>query len=391
MKTISILGSTGSIGTSGLDVVRQHPAEFKIFGLSAGSNVSLLVDQAKEFKPSIVHIADGTKLDELKSKLTDLDIEVISGRENIEKVFDDSKVSLVLVAITGIVALEPIIKAIEFKKDVALANKEAIVSAGELILKMAQKNGVKLLPVDSEHSAIWQCLEGSNGNRIKRILLTASGGSFRNKTPKELERVTPEEAIHHPRWKMGAKITVDSGTLMNKGLEVIEAMKLFTVPLEKIEVLIHPQSIIHSAVEYEDGSIIAQMGVTDMRIPIQLALSYPKRLPNSLSPLNFIELKSLTFEKPNFSNFPCLTLALEAARIGGTMPCVLNIANEVAVGAFLNSEIKFTDIPLIVEKSMKSHKPIMDFSVEDIKELCKSESKKSKKYILELNGANKAE
>jgi len=365
MKTISILGSTGSIGQSTLDIVRRYPDKFKVFGLSAHRDVDSLLAQIAEFSPKVVCLTDLSACELLKKQAPN-SVKVVSGMEEIDETFVDPSVELVMMAISGVAALKPLISAIKAKKNIASANKEAVVSTGRLVLELAEEYGAKILPVDSEHSAIWQCLNDNEVKTVKKVHLTASGGSFRNLSKDELDKVTPEQAIHHPRWKMGKKITVDSGTLMNKGLELIEAMNLFNLKFEQIEVLVHPQSIIHSMVEYIDGTIMAQLGTTDMRIPIQYALSYPEKLPTNVEPIDFPALASLTFEKPKFENFPCLELAFSAAKLGGTMPCVLNTANEVAVDAFLNHRIRFTDIPKIVEETTKLHQVKNDFSLDDI-------------------------
>ncbi len=370
MKTISVLGSTGSIGQSTLDVVRNNPDKFKIYGLSAHRDSEALLSQIDEFSPQVVCITDEKAYHELKEKV-DSHTKLVFGLEEIEATFVAPEVDLVVMAISGVIALKPIIEAIKAKKNIAMANKESIVATGRLIPEMACEYGVQILPVDSEHSAIWQCLGNYPSEKVRKVYITASGGAFRNLSKQELRKVTPEQAIHHPRWKMGKKITVDSGTLMNKGLEVIEAMNLFDLSFDQIEVLVHPQSIIHSMVEFVDGEVIAQLGATDMRIPIQYAITYPEKIQTLVQPIDFIELGSLTFEKPKFENFPCLNLAFSAAKAGGTLPCVLNSANEIAVEAFLAGKIKFNVIPKIVEKVMVEHKKQNNYSLENIFEIDK--------------------
>lgn len=364
---ISILGSTGSIGIQTLDVVRNLGLE--VLGLAAHSNIELLEKQAREFKPVLVAVSNDKAAVELRARLKDLNIEVSSGIEGIKKVAVIEAVDTVVSSIVGIAGLIPTMEAIRHKKDIALANKETLVTAGALVMSEARKNNVNILPVDSEHAAIFQCIMGNNNNDISKIILTASGGPFRGKNMEELKRVRPEEALRHPNWVMGSKITIDSATLMNKGLEVIEAKWLFNVEPDRIQVLIHPQSVIHSMVEYKDGSVIAQMGSPDMRIPIQFALTYPKRCGNAFSKLDFLKSNNLTFEKPDLEAFPALGLAYEALRTGGTMPVVLNAANEVSVGLFLKGEIGFTDIAHIVEKLMKIHTVNINPCLDDIIEV----------------------
>lgn len=363
-KSISILGSTGSIGVQTLDVARN--LGIKVAGLAANTSIDKLESQAREFLPEIVAVGDENLAKVLAQKLEDLDIEVIGGIEGFKRVASIESIDTVVTSIVGIAGLIPTMEAIKNKKNIALANKETLVTAGEIVMSEALKAGVEILPVDSEHSAIFQSLMGNNIEDISKIILTASGGPFRGKSSKELENVTLAEALKHPNWSMGSKITIDSATLMNKGLEVIEAKWLFGMDAEKIEVIVHPQSIIHSMVEYVDGSIIAQLGSPDMRLPIQFALTYPDRKYNNFSKLDLLKCGSLTFEEPDMETFPCLKLAFEALRIGATMPAVMNAANEEAVGLLLKEKIKFIDIPKVIEKVMSKHIIIDNPTIEDI-------------------------
>ena len=367
VNNISILGSTGSIGTQALDVVRALGSEnIKVHGITGNNNIDLLEKQALEFKPEIVAVMDENKAFELKKRLKSENIKVLGGMEGLIKTATMEQVETVLTGVVGNVGLEPTVEAIKAHKNIALANKETLVSAGELVMNEAEKNNIKILPVDSEHSAIFQCIQGKQDNDIYKILLTASGGSFRGKKREELENVTVEDALKHPNWVMGRKITIDSATLMNKGLEVIEAVRLFDVCVDKIQVVVHPQSIVHSAVEFDDGSVIAQLGPADMRLPIQYALVYPKRVNLNFSRLDILKHNNLTFEEPDMETFKCLKLAFEAINIGGTMPAVLNGANEIAVERFLNKEISFLQIPELIEKAMKSYTPIYDYDLKDV-------------------------
>jgi 1-deoxy-D-xylulose-5-phosphate reductoisomerase len=347
MKRIAILGSTGSIGKSALRVIRAHPSHFSVAALSAYSNVKLLAQQARAFKPSLTCAG--------------------ADRKGFQKICGDPRVDHVLIAISGSAALDPLLWAIERRKEVSLANKEALVMAGSLVMARAAARGVRIIPIDSEQSAIWQCLEGQDRACIRKIYLTASGGPFRGLPLKKLKGISVADALRHPRWKMGKKITLDSATLMNKGLEVIEAMHLFGVTPDQIEVLVHPESVIHSMVEFIDGSVMAQLSVTDMRIPIQYALSYPDRVPCALPELDFVKMKSLNFEKPDMKAFRCLALALRAARAGGTMPAVLNAANDAAVEAFAANRIPFTGIPVIIERVMDKHRVKPHPDLDDIR------------------------
>lgn len=366
MKGIAILGSTGSIGRQAQEVLLEFGTKFKVLGIAAGRNKELMLEQVRIFRPQIVSLAREEDAEWLKRNLDpSLNTEVAWGIDGLVAVATWPGVDVVLTAVSGAVGLLPTIKALEAGKDIALANKETLVAAGFLVTQLAREKGSRLLPVDSEHSALWQCLHGENPDEVAKIILTASGGPFRTYKREQLEGVTPEEALKHPNWNMGAKITVDSATLMNKGLEVIEAKWLFGLDYNQIQVVIHPQSIIHSMVEFIDGSVIAQMGVPDMRLPIQYALTYPRRYKGSAPKLSW-PIGDLTFEAPDFNRFPCLRLAYEAGGIGGTMPAVLNAANEVAVEEFLAGRLGFMDIPRILEKVMEKHKVIPEPSLEDI-------------------------
>lgn len=351
-RKIAILGSTGSIGTQALDVISRHADRFEAYVLVANNSVELLVKQAREMMPEVVVIGNKDKYNQLKDALADLPIKVWCGVEAIEEVVRDENIDLVLTAMVGISGLKPTVSAIKAGKAIALANKETLVVAGELIATLALKHRVPILPVDSEHSAIFQCLNGEGNNRIDKILLTASGGPFRNFTAEQLTKVTKKEALNHPNWDMGMKVTIDSSTLMNKGFEMIEAKWLFDVEPSQIEVLIHPQSIVHSMVQFDDNTIMAQLGQPDMRAPIQYAFSYPERLKLEMEPVDFIKLSQLTFEAPDRDRFPNLNFAYEAIEKGGNMPCVLNAANEVAVSLFLEDKIGFYEMSSIIEKAM---------------------------------------
>ena len=355
MKKISILGSTGSIGTQALDVVSKLPNEFKICVLAANSNVELFSAQIEEFQPELAVLADEDAYKKLKAEKNFPQTKLAGGRKAFIDAAGYGDSEIVLTSMSGFAGLEPTINAIGKGKNIALANKETLVAAGELITGLAKDFNVKILPVDSEHGAIFQCLQGENPNDVEKILLTASGGPLRGKNLEELQNVTVDEVLAHPTWNMGKKITVDSASLVNKGLEVIEAHWLYGVDYDKIQVVIHPQSIIHSMVEFIDGSIIAQIAEPDMRLPIQYALTYPRRLPSPINHLNFWQMKNLTFEEPDLKTFRGLQLAYEAGKIGGTMPCVFNAANEVAVNAFLRGQIKFLQIYDVIENAMESH------------------------------------
>ena len=351
-KNIAILGSTGSIGTQALDVIQSNPDKFSAYVLTAQRNVELLIEQAIRFKPKHVVIGDESKLPLLQNALAKYDIEVHSGENALNEIVTLAEIDIVLTALVGYAGLIPTIKAIESKKTIALANKETLVVAGGLIMALAKKHGVDIIPVDSEHSAIFQCLVGEFHNPIEKIILTASGGPFRGKSKEYLQTVTKAQALKHPNWAMGAKITIDSATMMNKGLEVIEAKWLFDIEIDQVEVIVHPQSIVHSLVQFNDGSIKAQLGLPDMRLPIQFALTYPDRFQSDFPRFDFANFPSLTFEKPDMEVFRNLHMAFEAAKKGGNLPCVLNAANEIAVAEFLRDRISFTEISDVVEKCL---------------------------------------
>jgi len=357
MKKIAVLGSSGSIGQSTLAVVRSLPKEFKILALSVNSDIVKLRQQIEEFHPATVCVRDKEAAARLRAQVGSL-TKVLCGEEGLDELVRDKRIQQIMFAISGSAALGPLICAIKNGKDIALANKETIVMAGPIIMRLAKKYKVKILPVDSEQSAIWQSLAGLDQSNVRRVYLTASGGPFRKLPANKFRQVSIEKVLRHPRWKMGKKITVDSATLMNKGLELLEAMFLFNLGAEKIKVLIHPESLIHSMVEFNDGVIMAQLAVTDMRIPIQYALAYPRRLPCPLAGIDFYRLSKLHFEKPDLKKFPSLMLAYQAARDLGTMPAVLNAANEESVNYFLNKRINFLTIPKIVEKVMRAHAKI---------------------------------
>ena len=365
MKNICILGSTGSIGTQALDVIKNMK-EYNVVGLTANNNIELLEKQAIEFRPKIVAIKNKANAKILQDNLKKYNIEVVAGEEGINEVAIEETADIVLTSIVGMAGLIPTLKSIEKGKTIALANKETLVTAGEIVMKQAKANNVDIIPVDSEHSAIFQSLKSGNQNEVSKLILTASGGPFRGKKYNELVNVTWKDALKHPNWSMGKKISIDSSTLMNKGLELIEAKWLFDTKVDDIDIVVHPQSIIHSMVEFVDGSVIAQLGVADMRIPIQYALTYPDRKPNNLNKLDLVSLGKLTFEKPDLDVFPCLSLAIEAIKIGGTMPSVLNAANEAVVELFLEEKIRFYDIPHVIEKVMSKHKSIQNPSLENI-------------------------
>jgi len=347
-RRIAILGSTGSIGTQALEVIKSHPDELDVEVLTAHSNAPLLIRQALEFMPNAVVIAKESMYKYVREALDPYDIKVYTGQGSIGQIVEMESIDMVLVALVGWSGLKPTLKAIEAGKQIALANKETLVVAGELVTALAQKNGVNIYPVDSEHSAIFQCLAGEFHNPLEKIILTASGGPFRGMKKEELLCVTKAQALKHPNWSMGSKVTIDSATLMNKGLEVIEARWLFNLDVSKIEVVVHPQSIIHSMVQFADGSIKAQLGLPDMRLPIQYALTYPDRLPSAFPRFSFDQCLQFTFEKPDYETFRCLGLAYEALRLGGNVPCIMNAADEVAVQAFLREEISFLQIPELI-------------------------------------------
>ncbi|MBQ7972738.1 MAG: 1-deoxy-D-xylulose-5-phosphate reductoisomerase [Lachnospiraceae bacterium] len=365
MKNIVILGSTGSIGTQTLEIVREHP-ELNVLALAAGNNVDLMEKQIREFRPKKAVMWSEEAAKSLKTKIADLETEVLSGMEGMLDISIMEEAEVLVTAIVGMIGIRPTVAAIQAGKDIALANKETLVTAGHIIMPLAKKHGVSILPVDSEHSAIFQSLQGNPGNRLEKILLTASGGPFRGRKKEDLVNITLEDALKHPNWTMGRKITIDSATLVNKGLEVMEAKWLFDVDLDRIQVVVHPQSIIHSAVQYVDGSVIAQLGMPDMKLPIQYALFYPDRLPMDGKRVDLFELGSMTFEKPDTETFTGLALAYRAAKEGGSMPTVYNAANEKAVSLFLNRQISFLQIPEVIESCMDVHKKIENPNVDEI-------------------------
>ena len=366
MKKIAILGSTGSIGTQTLDVIRAHSDELEVVALAAGSNKERLKEQIREFHPELVSLSDEKKAQELKEELAGEAVEVVCGMDGLIEVAGIDSADVVVTAVVGMMGILPTMEAIRKGKDIALANKETLVTAGHLIIPMAREYGVSILPVDSEHSAIFQCLQGEPKKALDKILLTASGGPFRGKSAEFLETVTLEDALNHPNWSMGPKITIDSSTMVNKGLEVMEAKWLFGVDYSQIEVVIQPQSIIHSMVQYIDGAVIAQLGTPDMRVPIEYALFYPERRSLPGDRLDFSKLSQITFEKPDYKVFRGLSLAIEAGKAGGTMPTVFNAANERAVAKFLKGEIKYTDIVRSIEKCMDAHKVSAHPDLEEI-------------------------
>ena len=364
-KKIAILGSTGSIGTQTLEIVRKEP-DLQVTAMAAGSNVELMEQQVREFKPALVAMWSEKAANDLQNRLIDLSVQVTYGMEGLLEVAVHEEAQVLVTAIVGMIGIRPTIAAIEHGKTIALANKETLVTAGHIIMPLAAKKGVSILPVDSEHSAIFQSMHGENRERVEKILLTASGGPFRGKKKEELASMTVEDALNHPNWSMGKKVTIDSASLVNKGLEVMEAKWLFDVGLDQIQVVVHPQSIIHSAVQYVDGGIMAQLGVPDMKLPIQYALFYPDRRLMNTKRVDFFELQQLTFEKPDTDTFGGLALAYQAARRGGTLPTVFNAANEKAVALFLQRKITFLQISELIEQSMENHQITDDPSVEEI-------------------------
>ena len=364
-RQIAVLGSTGSIGTQALDVIRQHADLFEVYALTANRNVELLIEQAREFSPEMVVIADEHKYSRLKEALAHLPVKVWAGEDALSQVVQAEPIQMVLTAMVGYSGLKPTLSAIRAGKAIALANKETLVVAGELVTRLALENQVPILPVDSEHSAIFQCLAGESDNPIEKILLTASGGPFRTFSKEQLAHVTSKEALKHPNWNMGAKITIDSATLMNKGFEMIEAKWLFGVTTEQIQIVVHPQSIIHSMVQFRDSSIKAQMGLPDMRLPIQYALAYPRRIYADFERLDFSRFSSLTFEEPDREKFRCLELAYRAVQKGGNMPCILNAANEIVVAGFLKDAIGFPAMSEIIEQTMEEVPFIPSPTLED--------------------------
>lgn len=385
MKKLSILGATGSIGTQTLDVIRKSKGDLKLIGITANTSVKNVIEIIDEFNPSYVAMMDSSSADEIRSYCMEYskDIKVFEGIDGLNKIASLDEIDIVVTSVVGMIGLEPTLKAIEAKKDIALANKETLVVAGELVMKAAKENNVKILPVDSEHSAIDQSLRGNNIKTLRKIILTASGGPFRGKATEELKKVKVEDALKHPKWNMGRKISIDSATLMNKGLEVIEAHWLFDCDYDNIQVLVHPQSIIHSMVEYTDGSIIAQLGAQDMRLPIQYALNYEERNDLIADTIDFYEINKLTFEKPDMDTFKALKLAFKAGKIGGLMPTILNGANEAAVELFLNKKIEFLDIADYIERAMEAFKEegCKEVSLEKVIDL----DKRVKKYVREIS------
>ena len=378
-RRIAILGSTGSIGTKALDVVSHHPELFQVEMLSAGSNASLLIEQARKFNPNAVVICNKDKYAEVKEALDPLDIKVFAGVESAGDLAGGSNVDIVLAAMVGFSGLAPTISAMKKGKVIALANKETLVAAGSIITRLSREYNSPLIPVDSEHSAVFQCLQGERA-QVEKVLLTASGGPFFNLPKEDFEKITVEQALNHPNWKMGNKVTIDSASMMNKGLEIMEAAWLFNIPADKIEVVVHPQSIIHSMVQFTDGGIKAQLGYPDMRVPIQYALSYPYRISLDTKRLSFAELGQLTFFAPDLEKFPCLRIAYESFKKGGNIPCAMNAANEVAVAAFLRGQIRFTQIPQIIEKTIEKCNFVSSPGIEDI-----FETDKTSKIVAEEN------
>ena len=364
-RRIAILGSTGSIGTQALDVISRHQDLFQVEMLSAGSNAELLIQQARQFNPNAVVICNKDRYKEVKDALEPLYIKVFAGVESAGELAGGSNVDIVLAAMVGFSGLAPTISAMKKGKVIALANKETLVAAGSIISRLSRECNSPLIPVDSEHSAIFQSLQGERA-RIEKLLLTASGGPFLHMEKEDFDKITVEQALNHPNWKMGSKVTIDSASMMNKGLEIMEAAWLFNIPVDKIEVVVHPQSIIHSMVQFTDGSIKAQLGYPDMRVPIQYVLSYPNRIDLDTKRISFPELKELTFFSPDLEKFPCLAIAYSSFRKGGNIPCAMNAANEVAVASFLKGEIKFTQIPLVIEKTLEKCNFVASPTVEDI-------------------------
>ena len=384
MKQIAILGSTGSIGTQTLDVVRQHPDEFAVYALSANRSVDLLIQQALEFNPAVVCIADPQYYPRLRDALSDMPIKVMAGMDAVVEMVTMPAIDVVVAAMVGYAGLRPTIEAIRAKKTIALANKETLVVAGEIICRLAQHHKVAILPVDSEHSAIFQSLVGENTASVEKLLLTASGGPFRSFTYEQMQHVTAKQALQHPNWEMGAKITIDSASMMNKGFEVIEARWLFDIPVDRIQVLVHPQSIVHSAVQFVDGSVKAQMGAPDMRMPIQYALTYPERWQSKVPRLDLFATHQLTFEEPDMQRFPNLQLAYDAIRQGGNMPCVLNAANEVVNLAFRENRCGFLQMSDVIARTMAQSNFIPQPTYEDYV-LTDKQARQIAKQLLNIN------
>lgn len=380
MKKILILGSSGSIGVNTLNVVRNFPDKFQVVGLTVNSKIDVLEEQIKEFHPEFVVVTDESKARELKSNIGNL-CEVLSGYDELLKTASQRDYDILLGAIVGFAGLSPTLEAIKRGKRIALANKETLVVAGEIVTKLVLENNAEIIPVDSEHSAIYQCLVGENLNEVEKLILTASGGPFLNKDKSFFENATVDEALNHPNWKMGNKITIDSATMMNKGLEVIEAHWLFGLPVEKISVVIHPQSIIHSMVQFVDGSIKAQLGLPDMKLPIQYALTFPDRLQNDFKRTDLPAINNLSFFEPDFDKFECLKLAFNVLKVGGTAPCILNAANEIAVDKFINKKIKFSQISKLINKALDKIENHSDPDIETIFEC----DKKTREFVSSLN------
>lgn len=367
MKNIAVLGSTGSIGTQTLEIVRAND-DLNVVSLAAGSNIEMLEKQIREFKPQIVCVYNEKKAEELKIKVSDTDVKIVTGMDGLIETAVIKTADIVLTAVVGMIGIRPTIAAIKAGKDIALANKETLVTAGHIIMPLAKEYGIRILPVDSEHSAIFQSLQGNKKSQLSKILLTASGGPFRNTPKEDLKNVTVKDALKHPNWSMGRKITIDSATMVNKGLEVIEAKWLFDVDIDNIEVVVQPQSLIHSMVEYVDGGIMAQLGTPDMKLPIQYALFYPDRRTLDGKRVNFFDIANITFFKPDRDKFKGFDLAFRAGKTGGSLPTIYNAANELAVSKFLNEEIRFLDIPELIEAAMNNHKVIDNPSLEQILE-----------------------
>ena len=368
-KKISILGSTGSIGVNALNVIRNIPEEYEIVHLTGNMNSDLMIKQCEEFHPDSIVMINEDSSEKIQKELTNNDVEVLSGRENLLRISKDKNVDLVLNALVGSSGMEPTLEALNAGVDVALSNKESLVVAGDLIKSAMKNSGANLFPVDSEHSAIWQCLVGESIDDIEKIILTGSGGPFRKRAINTFSEITISDALNHPNWDMGNKITIDSATMMNKGLEVIEAYWLFNMEVSQIDIVVHPQSIIHSMVEFKDGSVKAQMGVPDMKIPIQYALTYPRHLEAQWERLDFKSLGNLSFQAPDYERFPCIKLAYNALDKMGTSPAVLNMANDYCVYKFLNGEIKFTDIPMVIESAMNNHQWIENPNLDYLRQL----------------------
>ena len=364
-RRIAVLGSTGSMGTQALEVIALHPELLQLEIIAANSSADILIQQAKQYHPNIVVVVQEEAYRKVKEALSEEDVKVFCGEESLCDVCEMDCVDIVLSCIVGIAGLKPAFRTVSCGTPLAIANKETLVVAGELIMRTAKEHNAPVIPVDSEHSAIFQCLAGEHFNPVEKLIITASGGAFRTFTPEQLEQVTLKDALKHPNWSMGPKVTIDSASLMNKGLEVIEAKWLFGMPLEKIDVLVHPQSVIHSMVQFEDGSVKAQLGIPDMRLPIQYALTYPLRLPLPYPRLDFTQYGQFTFEKPNREMFPCLDMAYKASAAGGGMPCVMNAANEAAVKMFMEEKIKFTDIPRIIEHALATAPSVKPQTIEE--------------------------